>query len=133
MHNNGIDYEAIQRRVTQRVQRRFRFWIHTAVFVMGIPIFGGFDSPNFFLVWTSTWILHLIYMLYQNNLESELDEELERAYDRSIKRKRDEIDIMHQLPEYEDEYFADEYHERPSWLNEDGEIVGYDYDVDERY
>lgn len=135
MHNNGIDYDAIQRRVTRRVQRRFRFWIHTAVFFMGVPIFGGFESANFFILWTAGWLFHLIYMLYQNNLEVEIDEEIEREYERGIKRKRDEIDIMHQIPEYDEEYYNGEYHERPQWLGDDGEIVGYDYDYDgdERY
>ena len=89
MHPDPIDYDQIERRVTLRFQRRYRFFIHTAVFVIGIPLLAQFNSAELFLIWVSLWLFHLIWMHYQHNLELAIDDEIEFERDRMLKRKRD--------------------------------------------
>lgn len=118
MFGDGIDYEAIQRRVTQRVQRRYRFFIHSSLFVIGIPLIGGWASAQIFLLWIAAWVCHLIYYNYQNHLEYAIDEEIEREEERLLKRKHETLDLLERLPESE--------FQRPEWLGDDGELLHTD-------
>lgn len=138
MRNDGyIDYEAIQRRVTERVQRRYRFFFHSAVFLVGIPLIGSWAAPQLFLLWIGGWVAHLLYYNYQNNLEAAIDDEIEREHDRAMKRKRDQIDIMERYGDLDSpdaaqevivEEVADPYKHgnRPAWLGDDGELRIHD-------
>lgn len=89
MYPDPIDYNQIEQRVTLRFQRRYRFFIHTAVFVIGIPLIAQFNSAGLFLIWISLWLFHLIWMNYHHHLEVAIDEEIELERDRTLKRKRD--------------------------------------------
>jgi flagellar biosynthesis component FlhA len=133
MHPHHIDYEAIQRRVVRRVQRRYRFFIHTAAFIIGIPLIGGGAAPAIFLFWIAAWVFHLLYYTYQNHLEAEIEREIERETDKAYKRKRETHDIIQHAPPVVDEAedvivveAPDPRTRRPSWLGDDGELVGFD-------
>lgn len=89
MYPDPIDYDQIEQRVTMRYHRRYRFFIHTAVFVIGIPLIAQFNSAELFLIWVSLWLFHLIWMNYHHNLERAIDDEIEREEDRLLKRKRE--------------------------------------------
>ena len=125
MQYDPIDYEAIQRRVRERVQRRYRFYFHSAVFVLAIPIVGSRGTPFLFLVWVGAWVSHFLWNNYQNNLELAVEQEVDKEVDRVLKRKRDYSDVY--------EYYIDDEldsapEERPEWLGDDGEIIGYEDD-----
>ena len=124
MHD-PIDYEAIQHRVRERVQRRYRFYAHSAVFVLGIPVIGAWGSPLLFMLWVGVWFGHWLYNNYHNNLELAIEEEVEREVDRVVKRKRDYAEIF---KHYQNGDFDDLPEDRPGWLGDDGEIVGYEDD-----
>lgn len=117
-----IDYERIAQRVTQRVQRRYRFFLHSALFVLGIPIVGAWGSPLLFVLWVGAWVGHWLWMSYQNRLEEAIQEEIELERDRLHKRKRaaSEADS---LP-YDASLYAPE--EVVRWDADDGDVVRYD-------
>ncbi|MEL7433135.1 MAG: hypothetical protein AAFN11_04235 [Chloroflexota bacterium] len=126
MYHDPIDYETIQRRVVARVRRRYGFFFHTAIFVLGLPVIGGFGSAFGFFLWTGAWILHLVWMSYQNNIEKAIEHEIELEQQKVYKRKREYADLE---ARYENGDFRHDYDERPAWLSDDGELVGTnDYD-----
>jgi len=127
MQQDPIDYEAIQHRVVIRMQRRYRFFYHSAIFVIGIPVIGAWGSPEIFMVWVGIWIFHFLWMQYQNNLEKAIEHEIEQERDKIIKRKREYAEIYEH---YQNGDFQEEYEGRPEWLSDDGEIRGYDYEED---
>jgi polyferredoxin len=120
-----IDYEAIQRRVLLRVQRRYRFFFHTALFFLGLPVLGTWGSPEFFLLWIGLWVFHLIWLQYQNHIERAIEQEIELERDKAMKRKRESMRLeaerhnghFHKEKEYEN-YPSD-------W--DDSEMADYDY------
>jgi len=131
MYHDPIDYEGIQRRVVARLQRRYRFFFHTAIFVLGIPVVVGWSTPTVFLLWIGIWLFHLVWMNYQNNVEKAIAEEIEQERGKVIKRKRDMADIE---ARYEQGEFRKQYDDRPDWLTEDGELVHPDeHDYEEDY
>jgi hypothetical protein len=127
MQQDPIDYEAIERRVVIRMQRRYRFFYHSAIFFLGIPVIGAWGSPEIFLGWVGGWIFHFMWMQYQNNIEKAIEHEIEYERDKVIKRKREYAEIYER---YQNGDFQDDYEERPEWLSDDGEIRGYDYEED---
>jgi hypothetical protein len=120
-----IDYEAIQRRVLLRVQRRYRFFFHTALFFLGLPVLGTWGSPEFFLLWIGLWVFHLIWLQYQNHIERAIEQEIDLERDKAMKRKREAMRLeaerqnghFHKEKEYEN-YSSD-------W--DDSELADYDY------
>lgn len=131
MQYDPIDYEAIQRRVVARVRRRYGFFFHTAIFVLGIPVIGGWGSAMGFIIWIGAWILHFVWMTYQNNIEGAIEREIDAEREKFLKRKRDHSEIQ---DHYENGAFRDEYESRPDWLGDDGELNGYEhYDYEEDY
>lgn len=134
-----VDYDDIQRRVTERVQRRYRFFFHSAIFVVGLPIIGQWQSATLFLLWVTGWICHLLWVSYHHHLQRAIDEEIAYEQER-LKRKRHAIDEA-RIP-YDDYYHPDETeydeqpasyppdehngHARPAWLGDDGEFVRSD-------
>jgi hypothetical protein len=128
MQHEPIDYEAIQRRVLLRVQRRYRFFFHTALFFLGLPVLGTWGSPEFFLLWMGLWIFHLIWLQYQNHIERAIEQEIELEREKAIKRKRDYARLESR---YQNGHFREEYnHHPPDWLGDDGELVDYGYEED---
>jgi hypothetical protein len=123
MHHDPIDYDAIQRRVRNRVQRRYRFYAHSLVFVLGIAIVGSWKSPLLFMIWVGAWIGHWLYNNYLNNLERAVEQEVEHEVDKIVKRKREYADIYQAYQNGDFEYADDE---RPQWLGDDGELIGYE-------
>jgi hypothetical protein len=120
MQHDPIDYEAIQRRVIHRVQRRYRFIFHSAIFALGIPVVGSWSSPEIFMIWVGAWVMHLLWVNYQNHLEKAIEQEIDRERERVIKRKREYAEMA-------ERYVLDPYEEdRPEWLGDDGEIVEHD-------
>ena len=123
-----IDYEAIQRRVLLRVQRRYRFFFHTAHFFMGLPFLGTLGSPEFFLLWIGLWVFHLIWLQYQNHIERAIEQEIELERDKAMKRKREYIRLeaerhnghhsRKERKEYDEDYPSD---------YDDSELADYDY------
>lgn len=131
MQYDPIDYEAIQRRVVARVRRRYGFFFHTAIFILGIPVIGGWGSAMGFFVWIGAWIFHLIWMLYQNNIEGAIEREINAERGKVLKRKREHAEIQ---DHYEAGAFNDTYDARPDWLGDDGELRDHDhYDYEENY
>jgi hypothetical protein len=145
MRHDDLDYNAIQRRVTERVQRRYRFFLHTAVFIIGIPIIGQWRVAWLFLLWGLGWLVHLLWVSYHHHLEKAIAAEIEQEQSRIQKRKRDEIDHLQRIRDIEaaDEAIAydDDYaprqkspyppddsngHTYPDWLGDDGELRDYD-------
>lgn|GEM_PF-5640634 len=122
-----VDYESIERRVVARVRRRYGFFFHTAIFVLGIPVIGGWGSAFGFFIWVAAWITHFMWMTYQNNIERAIEREIDMEREKVLKRKRDyaEIDAY-----YENGVLRDEYDSRPEWLGDDGELHPYDYEED---
>lgn len=104
MYPDPIDYERIERRVAVRFQRRYRFFIHSAVFVIGIPLIAQFNSAGLFLVWVALWLFHLIWMNYHHNLERAVDDEIEIERERTIKRKRDYAELQQQMQATDEHY-----------------------------
>ena len=129
MQYDPIDYEAIQRRVIARMRRRYGFFFHTAIFILGIPVVGGWGSALGFIIWIGAWILHLIWMTYQNNIERAIDREIDFEREKILKRKRDYAEIEEY---YEQGVFREQYDSRPEWLGDDGELHPYDYEEDYR-
>jgi hypothetical protein len=125
MQHDPIDYEGIQRRVRERVQRRYRFYAHSAVFVMGIPIVGGWGSPLIFMLWVGVWVVHWLYNNYLNNLEIAIEAEIDKEVDKVVKRKRDYAEIYERYANGDFDHADDA---RPQWLGDDGEIIGYEDD-----
>lgn len=125
MYPDPIDYESLQRRVTMRVQRRYRFFFHSAIFVLGIPVVGGWGSPLWFLLWVGAWVGHWLWMNYQNNLEQEIEREIEAERARVVKRKRDYADLY---DPHAEEYEYEDDGRRDIWLGNDGEL-----EFDDRY
>ena len=123
MHHNPIDYEAIQRRVRERVQRRYRFYAHTLIFVLGMLIIGNWGNALGFLIWVGLWVGHWLYNNYLNNLEHAIEDEVEKEVDKVVKRKREFAEIFDR---YDDGDFDYEDDERPQWLGDDGELIGYE-------
>ncbi|MGB7339719.1 MAG: hypothetical protein WBC91_12570 [Phototrophicaceae bacterium] len=125
MQYDPIDYEAIQRRVVARVRRRYGFFFHSAIFILGIPVIGGWGSAFGFFIWVGAWITHLIWMTYQNNIERTIEREIDMEREKILKRKRDhaELDAY-----YETGQFRNEYDAQPEWLGDDGELHPYDYE-----
>jgi hypothetical protein len=121
MYLNPIDYDAIQRRVRDRVQRRYRFYAHTLVSVRGVLIVGNWGSPLLFMVWVGTWVGHWLYNNYRNNLEHAIEQEVDKEVDKVAKRKREYADIFER---YENGDFHAENVDRP-WLGDDGELIDY--------
>lgn len=122
-----VDYETIERRVVGRVRRRYGFFFHTAIFVLGIPVIGGWGSAFGFFIWVGAWITHLMWMTYQNNIERAIEREIDLEREKVLKRKREYAEIDDY---YENGVFRDEYDSRPEWLGDDGEIHPYDYEED---
>lgn len=127
MQYDPIDYEAIERRVVSRVRRRYGFFFHTAIFVLGIPVIGGWGSAFGFFIWVAVWLMHLMWMTYQNNIERAIEREFDIEREKVLKRKRDhaEIDDL-----YHSGNFRNHYDSRPEWLGDDGELHpqdDYDY------
>lgn len=153
MRHDDIDYQTIQRRVTERVQRRYRFFLHTAVFIVGIPIIGQWNVSWLFLLWGLAWVGHLLQVSYHHHLEKAIAAEIEQEQQRLQKRKRHEVvpserfqeaDIRHAESDFSDEayvrqqspYPPDESngHGYPDWLGDDGEFREYgDYDDYDEY
>lgn len=133
MHDE-IDYHAIEQRVTRRIQRRYRFFFHTVLFIIGIPIIAGWNSPEVFLLWVALWASHLLWVNYQANLEAAIADEIERERLRRYHHKHDGGGW--DVPANALALHADEAREgHPRWLGDDGEFVEvYDegYEVDER-
>jgi hypothetical protein len=127
MQYDPIDYEAIQRRVVARVPRRYGFFFHTAIFVLGLPVIGGWGSAFGFFIWVAAWIMHLIWMSYQNNIERAIEREFDMEREKVLKRKRDHAEIQEY---YENGVFREDYESRPEWLGDDGELHPYDYEED---
>jgi hypothetical protein len=128
MQHEPIDYEAIQRRVLLRVQRRYRFFFHTALFFLGLPVLGTWGSPEFFLLWMGLWIFHLIWLQYQNHIERAIEQEIELEREKAIKRKREHLRLQSR---YQNGHFREDYHQHPpDWLGDDGELADYDYEED---
>ena len=125
MYPDPIDYESLQRRVTLRVQRRYRFFFHSAIFVLGIPVVGGWGSPFAFLLWVAAWVAHLLWMNYQNNLEQEIEREIESERAKVVKRKREYADLYEQTP---DAYEGYDEGRNDICLGNDGEL-----EFDDRY
>jgi len=123
MHDDGIDYDAIEYRVTRRLQRRYRFFLHSAVFLIGIPIIGQWNAAELFLIWVAIWVFHLIWVNYQAHLEQAIKQEIEQERRRRFKRKR----------EFADDLAYDEpqrmQHASPPRLGDDGEL--YDSDAED--
>jgi hypothetical protein len=151
MRHDDIDYNAIQRRVTERVQRRYRFFLHTAVFIVGIPIIGQWNLSWLFLLWGLAWVGHLLQVSYYYHLEKAIAAEVEREQQRLQKRKRHEIappehvyETATRLAEHDDPdtyaskqrspYPPDESngHGYPDWLGDDGEFRDYEDYSDSR-
>ena len=126
MYPNPIDYDAIQRRVRDRVQRRYRFYAHTLVFVLGILIVGNWASPLMFMIWVGAWVGHWLYNNYLNNLERAIEQEVDKEVDKVVKRKREYADIYEF---YENGDMHEETDNRPAWLGDDGELVDYRDDL----
>lgn len=127
MQPEPIDYEAIQRRVILRVQRRYRFFFHTALFLLGLPVVGTWGSPEFFLLWTGLWVFHLIWLQYQNHIERAIEQEIELEREKAIKRKRDYLELeQRKNGHYRDSYHHDDY------FDDDSAIHDYDYEEDYR-
>ena len=123
-----IDYEAIQRRVLLRVQRRYRFFFHTALFFLGLPVLGTWGSPEFFLLWIGLWLFHLIWLQYQNHIERAIEQEIDLERDKAMKRKREYMRLEeerhngHSRKErkpYEEENYPSDW--------DDSELADYDY------
>lgn len=125
MQQEPIDYEAIQRRVLLRVQRRYRFFFHTAIFILGLPVLGNWGSPEVFLGWVGIWVFHLIWLQYQNNIEKAIEQEIEAEREKIFKRKRDYAEIESR---YENGHFRGNYQASPEWLGDDGELLDYEED-----
>jgi hypothetical protein len=122
MPDDDINYEAIIQRVTVRVQRRYRFFLHTVIFVIGIPIIGLWNAHVFFLLWVGLWACHLLWVNYQATLETAIAEEIQRERLRQYKLKRDRelaYDFEHAPPD-------DAYPPDTIWLGDDGELIEYD-------
>lgn len=130
MQYDPIDYEAIQRRVKARVRRRYGFLFHSAIFVLGIPVIGGWGSAFGFFIWVSAWISHLIWMTYQNNIERDIEREIDMEREKILKRKRDHAELDDY---YANGHFRDDYDSRPDWLGDDGELHPHNYDYEEDY
>lgn len=131
MQYDPIDYEAIQRRVVARVRRRYGFFFHTAIFILGIPVVGGWGSAMGFILWIGAWILHFLWMTYQNNIEGAIEREIDVEREKILKRKRDHAEIQEH---YENGTFRERYDSRPEWLSDDGELRDYDYyDYEDEY
>lgn len=127
MQHDPIDYETIQRRVIARVRRRYGFFFHTAIFILGIPVIGGWGSAEGFLIWVGAWIFHFIWMMYHNNIERAIESEIDREREKVIKRKRDHAEIEER---YHNGDFRNNYDSRPEWLGDDGELRNFDYEED---
>ncbi|MGJ3241120.1 MAG: hypothetical protein ACFE0Q_20585 [Anaerolineae bacterium] len=125
MQYDPIDYDAIQRRVVARVRRRYGFYFHTAIFFLGLFVIGAWGSAFGFFVWVSVWVMHLMWLLYQNNIERAIEQELDHEREKLLKRKRDYADIQDY---YEQGAFRERYDTRPDWLGDDGELHPYDRD-----
>ncbi|MDQ7024151.1 MAG: hypothetical protein Q9P01_20760 [Anaerolineae bacterium] len=123
MSQDPINYDEIQRRVRDRVQRRYRFYAHSLVFVLGIAVVGSLGSPVLFLIWVGAWVGHWLYNNYLNNLEQAIEQEVEAEINKVVKRKRDYADIYDRYDNGDFDYDEDEH---PSWLGDDGELIGYE-------
>lgn len=86
-----IDYQDIEQRVTRRFQRRYRFMLHSVIFVMGILLMGSRMTAEGFFAWTVLWAIHALWMSYQGNLENAIREEIEREHNLMYKAKRDQV------------------------------------------
>lgn len=122
MHQDPIDYDAIRRRVVQRVQRRYWFFFHSAIFVLGIPVVGGSGSAFMFLVWVGAWVLHFLWMNYQNQIEKSIAQEIEVEREQIIKRKRDYAVLEEELRR---RGFQEHPDDPTLWLGDDGELIEY--------
>ena len=131
MYPNPIDYDAIQRRVRERVQRRYRFYAHTVVFGLGILIVGSWGSPLMFMIWVGAWVGHWLYNNYLNNLEQAIEQEVDKEVDKVVKRKREYAEIAEMYEQFENGDYHDEVEveSRPAWLGDDGEFVDYRDDL----
>jgi hypothetical protein len=117
MQYDPIDYEAIQQRVIHRVQRRYRFIFHSAIFALGIPVIGSWSSAEIFMIWVGAWVMHMLWVNYQNHLEKAIEQEIDRERERIIKRKREYAEMT-------ERYQFDPYEEEDTdWLGDDGEFV----------
>lgn len=123
MYDGRIDYDAIQRRVTQRVKRRYRFFFHTAIFLLGIPLAGSPQTPWVLLFWIGAWAVHFIWNSYQGQLEQAIDEEIAFEHERLYKRKREFTQLYREMNPPDDENHAAPH---PAWLGDDGEIIDPD-------
>jgi hypothetical protein len=108
---NDVDYEAIRRRVIEKTQRRYRFIVHTVIFVLGFPLVGGI-SPLVFVLWIAAWAFHFLWLSYHHTLEQSIETEVEAERERIAKAKRDGTFV-------------------PLGLGDDGEFVPYYEDEDQ--
>lgn len=122
MQYDPIDYENIQRRVVARVQRRYRFFLHTAIFVLAIPFIGGWGSAFGFLIWISVWVAHFVWMSYQNNIERAIETEIDLERERVVKRKRHQAEME---THYQNHYPDDDESE---WLYDNAQDYNYEED-----
>lgn len=109
MQYDPIDYDDIQRRVTQRIQRRYRFLMHSAIFVLAIPFLGMWGSAFGFFVWVAVWVSHLIWLSYHNHVEQAIAHEIDEERERVIKRKRHHAALDQLYQQYDHDDFDDDY------------------------
>ncbi len=106
-----VRYEAVARRVRQRVRRRMIYIANTTLWLLSIIAMGSSNNPfnePVIIIWTLIWLLHSFWFAYHFWVERAIQRELERQDVRQAMRPPDRQPYDDTYEEYAYDHLAED-------------------------